>query len=340
MKTAENLAPSQSFRAGKEYIGYIIRVLLLVAAYVIIYKKFSVGSPDDLYFMGLKFLIVKGCIYALAGCGLALVVIGRGFDFSLPAIALLSGSISATMLVNGEPFFISLATGCGAGVACGVLNGLLCAYMRLSPYIATICTWLCFNFIDKEVVKNEALFITKASGKETGFEWFMSYSKHDSALINIPVALIVAAVILVLVVILFKFSLWGRNLRACGSNPQAARECGINVRGVRFSTYVIAGFLAGAAGVLGCTYTPDFFAGSMAYPFLFDLLPVVLIGGCALSGGRGSIIGTIISAFIVASILGILAVNQQVGSLFNITLAIMILLPMIILKLTGPKKAL
>ena len=279
----------------------------IVLALVVLVVALSIISPAFRNPYNLMTIVKQISVIAIVAMGQTLVIISGGFDLSQGSIAGLAAIASAIAASRwGWPAVVSILFGVGLGAGCGFVNGLLITRLRLHPVVVTLATSSIFmglNFILTEG--------TPVTGVPESFLWIGKGNLVIGA-IRIPIP-IVAMVLTALVVhyVLTRF-VFGRRIFIIGSNKEAARLAGVNPERILLGIFTLSGLLAGLGGVIMVGRV-----GSGLPLIGADmLLPVVaaaVIGGTLLSGGVGSMAGTVTGA----AIMGVLR-NSLVVLRFNI----------------------
>jgi fructose transport system permease protein len=199
-------------------------------------------------------------------------------------------------VVTGLPVALAILIGLFFGGLMGFLNGVLVARMKLPPFIVTLGTLSIFNALKLWYSQSESIRNVDIEAKAPFLLWFGAPVNIGGASFNYGgIALIVLAAILWYVL---NQTAWGRHVHAIGDDPDAAMLSGIRVNNVLISVYVVAGLICGLAAWVAIGRV-----GSVS-PIAFDTvnlgsITAVVIGGTSLFGGRGSIIGSVLGAFIV-----------------------------------------
>ncbi len=249
--------------------------------------------PSAATVAGITDLLNNTIVLALAASGLTLVILAAELDLSSVGVIAVSNVIVATLStkVPGGAF-VSLALVCSLGLAVGLLNGWLVAFLGLPSLACTLGTMI--------ACEGAALLILEAPGGEV--DGFIMNRLTDTVLAVIPVA----GAIIVLVVaawLLFRQTRLGIAIYAVGTDSVASRLSGIKVKRTKLSVFVLAGLTYGLAGYMlsAQTGTGD---PRVSNAFLLYMFAAVAIGGTSLGGGRGGIIGSVVGA-------GILTVMQK-----------------------------
>jgi len=274
------------------------------------------------YFMTLSNLLniaEQTAVIAIVAVGMTFVIITAGIDLSVGSVLALSGVIMASALHAGVPLPAAMLTGPGAGLFCGLLNGLLVAQGRLPPFISTLGMM--------SVARGTALVFTQGrsiSGFSESFRYFAS-----GKVLHLPMPVILMlTVYLIAHVVLAKTKL-GRYAYAIGGNENATILSGVNVKLYKTVIYALCGLLSGVAAIIltARLNSAQPIAGVM---YELDAIAATVIGGTSLMGGEGAMWGTLIGALIMGvlrnglTLLGISSFVQQIVIGSVIILAVLV----------------
>ncbi len=245
----------------------------------------------------------------ITACGLSLVMITGGIDISVGGVVALVSMTCAMCLDEwGGNIFISILIALGIGLAFGIVQGLLVAYLDIQPFIVslagmffargmtTIVNTKPFNVANKDFValKDYRIYIPGLGSYNNA-----KPPKFIEAYISIGVVVAIAVVILMFVIL--KWTRFGRNFYAVGGNRQSALMLGINVKRTRFFSHLICGLLAGIGGYVYFLYKGSGSATNAA-GMEMDAIAASIIGGTLLTGGVGNIIGTFFGVLSLSTI--------------------------------------
>ncbi len=253
----------------------------------------------------LNIIILQVAIVGIIALGVTQVIISGGIDLSsgsiVGATAMIVMSFAQTATVNGNPnpkaifgdwamdlpVIAPIVVGLGCGLIAGMINGLLIAYTRIPPFIATLGM----------MVSARGLSKWWSNGNPISFptEEFAGIGKG-----MMPV--VIFMVLAILFHLVLRFTVYGKHTYAIGSNEDAARMSGINVARHKVMIYAIAGMLASIAAIVLSSKNLTAQAG-MGVMYELDAIAMTVIGGVSLAGGRGSIIGTVLGALIFGVII-------------------------------------
>ncbi|ESW59098.1 MAG: RbsC [Rhodobacter sp. CACIA14H1] len=268
----------------------------------------------------LDIMILQVAIVGIIALGVTQVIIVGGIDLSsgsvVGATAMIVMSFAQTAMVNGNPnpkaifgewamdlpVIVPIAVGLACGLLAGVVNGLLVAYTRIPPFIATLGMMVSARGVARWWSNGQPVsFPTEsygslANGDILGSVTFgvLSWDGQNPAVVFVMLA--------VLIHVLMTYTLYGKRSYAIGSNEAAARMSGINVDRHKVLVYTIAGMMAAVAAILLTSKNLTAQAG-MGVMYELDAIAMAVIGGVSLAGGRGSIIGTVLGAAIFSVII-------------------------------------
>ncbi|MEU8108038.1 ABC transporter permease [Nonomuraea muscovyensis] len=232
--------------------------------------------------------------------GATFVIIGGGIDLSVGAIMALA-SVWATTVATQEfgPFVMALCA-ILVGTGAGLVNGLLIAYGRLVPFIATLAMLVAARGLAQRMSDRKTQLI------QTGNSAIVELS--TTRVLGIPLLVYIFALVVVLGWVLLNRTTFGRRTYAVGGNPEAARLAGIDVRRHTMLLYALSGLCCGIAAILIMARTTT---GSSTHGDLYELdaIAAVIIGGTLLTGGRGTIIGSILGLLIFTLITNLFILN-------------------------------
>lgn len=259
----------------------------------------AVGSPHFLSFGNLMNVLRQVSINAILAVGQTVVILSAGIDLSVGAILALSASIGAVAMAYWEwNVWLGMLAALVVGGLCGMVNGLVIAKGRIPDFIATIgmmsvARGLALIVTDGLPVPSHLTALTLRAGLPEELIWL------GSGLVGgVPVAAIVAALMVALGWFLLRYTGAGRAVYAVGGNREAARVSGINVDRTKIAVYTFSGLMAGIAGLV-LTGRLNSANALMAEGAELHSIAAVVIGGTNLFGGEGGVGGTIIGVLIM-----------------------------------------
>lgn len=270
--------------------------ILLVLVLAILTKGRSMGGDS------LRNLLIAESVRAFAALGVGMIIISRGIDLSIGYVVCLTASVAASFaqtpgysgaLFPGVqfPFYMPIIIGIAVGGCFGVLNGVLVAYAKLPPFIATLGSL--------SLARGAQLIYTRAAVIGSLKQEFKQISQGNIGVVpNLAIYVAIAAFIVWLVL---RHTRLGTNFYAIGGNAQAARVSGVNVEADLVKVYTFAGLLYGIAGVLQASRLG--LANALtANGMELDAIAAVTVGGVSQSGGVGTVSGMIIGVLIMGII--------------------------------------
>jgi ribose transport system permease protein len=257
-------------------------------------------TPTDFWSAtNLRFILVQTSIVAIAACGMTMIIVAGGIDLSVGSLIALASVVGARVLESGNDPLLAIAAAVGIGAMAGSINGAIIAGFGIAPFIVTLGMM--------GVARGSAKLVADSGMVNFKPTWldklmqplpFASDPPLMKWLLVAPGAWI-AALTAVAMAVVMRRSVFGRSAYAIGSNEAAARLCGIPVRSTKVAIYALAGALFGLSGVLTMAQQRQG-NPTAAMGMELDVIAAVVIGGASLSGGAGTILGTIIGALIMS----------------------------------------
>lgn len=271
----------------KKWVGPLA-ALLVVYVFFLVLRPDTFARPATLLTMAQQTVVV-----AIAAIGATVVIVSGGIDLSVGSSVALTSVVVAKLLVRGHGPVTAAIAGCLVATACGALNGVLVARLRMLPFIVTLGSMSILRGVAKGVANEQ-----KIDAPARGLDALLSPTPGSYVP---PSGVFLAIGIAVLAGFLLVSTRFGRHVYAVGSNERTARLCGVRVEAVKIGVYAIAGLLAGMAGVLEFSMLT---VGdpTTAVGLELEVIAAVVIGGASLSGGEGSILGAMIGAFLMTVI--------------------------------------
>lgn len=265
--------------------------LYLVGLLAVLFLFFSVTSDVFLTVNNLKTLVRQVSIYGIIAIGMLVVIISAGIDLSVGSVTGLSGVVAALCMAGGMPISISLIIALVSGLMVGLINGILVHDGKVPPFIATMGTMT--------VVRAIIMLLTNASMISGQPQSFKRIAQTE--IFNIPFLFVVWVMMIIIAWFITKKTVFGRNVYAIGSNREAARLSGINIRKTIYGVYIFSAFVCSIAGILLTARlgngVPTAGAG-----YELDAIASAVVGGASLDGGTGSVIGTVLGSMIMATL--------------------------------------
>ncbi len=244
----------------------------------------------------LELILRQTAIVGTAALGMTLIIAAGGIDLSAGAVIALTTVVIAASLSAGLPPLIAAGLGIAAGAAAGALNGILVTALGVVPFIVTLGTMLAIRGAAKGLAHEQ-----KVDAPISWINEALAALRPEERWMLFPPGVWVTVVLAVIVGVVLNSTRLGRHVLAVGSNEAAARLAGVRVGRVKRIVYLLGGALVGVAGVM------QFARLSVGDPTVatgleLDIIAAVVIGGASLSGGEGSVLGSLLGALIMTVI--------------------------------------
>jgi ribose transport system permease protein len=242
----------------------------------------------------IKIVLTQTVIVAIGALGMTMIIVSGGIDLSVGSAVAFTSVLGATLLVKGYSTAATVALTVLAGGLIGLINGLVIAGFRMTPFIVTLGMM--------GVVRGSAKWL---AGNQTVNSPPNAPLNHLMALVSptqlfpLPPGVWIAIALAILVSVLMRQTVFGRYIFAIGSNEATARLCGIRVPVQKVLIYALAGLFVGLSGVMQLSRLTQG-DPTVAIGLELDIIAAVVIGGASLNGGTGSVLGSMIGALIMA----------------------------------------
>lgn len=333
-----NIVEKKSVFTGQKRNTNVVRLILEGRAFfalIVIIAVFSFLSPY--YFTLNNFLIMAShaAIFGILAIGMLLVILNGGIDLSVGSTLGFAGCIAGFMMqgvtlnyfgvILYPPVWAVVIITCALGALVGAVNGVLIAYLKVPAFVASLGVLYVARGI--ALLMTNGLTYNNLGGRpelgNTGFDW-LGFNRLG----GIPIGVIVLAVLAIVCGIVLSRTAFGRWLYASGGNERAADLSGVPVKRVKIVVYVLSGACAAIAGLVLSSQLTS--AGPTAgTTYELTAIAAVVIGGAALTGGRGTVRGTMLGAFVIGFlsdglvIIGVSAYWQTVFTGAVIVLAVL-----------------
>ncbi|WP_425843604.1 ABC transporter permease [Agrococcus sp. TSP3-2-1] len=287
--------------------------VVLLVVLVILWVLLGIFTPAFLTPGSIGPLLVQVAPIALIGVGMTFVIITAGIDVSVAGMIMVSAVVTARVLVSYDvPAIVAVGLAIVIGAALGALNGILIAYGRVHPIIITFGTANVFLWLGLRVFNSSTV-----NGIPSTLEFFGRGSAGST--FGVPHSFAIAVLAVAVAWWFLRYAKSGRNLYAIGGNQNAARLAGIKVQPRLVWVYLITGALAGLAACMIIATGTSTLDQSVGSGKELQVIAAVVIGGTSILGGRGSVVGTLLGAILVQTVVS--GVTQlgwptQLGFLF------------------------
>lgn len=279
--------------------------ILAFAGLIVIFVVFSLASPNFFQFSNIVGILLATAVNGVLALGVTFVIITAGIDLSVGTVMTWSAVMTGVFITNlGLPIFFGILGGLLTGGFAGWINGTVISKMKVPPFVATLGMLYVAKGLALVISGLKPIYFTETPA-------FSQIAMGD--ILGIPYAVLIFFGAAIVANIILTKTILGRYTFALGSNEEATRLSGVNVDKWKTAVYALAGLYSGLAGVLIAarlnSAQPALGAG-----YELDAIAAVVIGGTSLSGGEGTILGTVIGAFIISVLtngLRILSVPQE-----------------------------
>ncbi|NJN93744.1 MAG: ABC transporter permease [Anaerolineales bacterium] len=286
--------------------------LLAFGALILLFVVFSVASPNFFQFSNIVGILLATAVNGVLALGVTFVIVTGGIDLSVGTVMTLSAVMAGVFITYwGMPVPIGVLAGLATGGIVGLTNGLLISKFKIPPFIATLGTMMIARGLALVISGLTPIYFNDAPA----FAMIAMGSVLGAIIpgFDIPNAVLILFIAALIGGIILSKTILGRYTFALGSNEEATRLSGVNVAVWKTSVYALCGVFSGLAGVLIAARLNSA-QPALGVGYELDAIAAAVIGGTSLSGGEGTILGTIIGAFIISVLtngLRILSVPQE-----------------------------
>jgi ribose/xylose/arabinose/galactoside ABC-type transport system permease subunit len=286
-------AETATKRQGINWSGWAQRLGALIGL-VLVFSLFAVLRPRTFLSLdNLEQIILETAVVATAALGMTLIIISGGIDLSVGSNIAMCTVVVALLLHRGTNPILAAAGGVAVSACWGLIIGGLVTALDLAPFIVTLGLWGGIRGVAKGFASNSTV-----SAPDTWLNSLLTTLGPGQRWMVLPPGVWVTVVLAIAVAGLMRYTKFGRHLFAVGSNQQTARLCGVNVSRTKLGVYFIGAALAGVAGVLQFSYV-TMGDPTTADGMELDIIAAVVIGGASLTGGEGTVLGTIVGALLM-----------------------------------------
>lgn len=285
-----------------------MQTILAFAGWIVIFAFFMIASPYFRQGTNLVAILLSTAVNGVLALGVTFVIITGGIDLSIGTVLTFSAVMTGVFIVDlGLPVPVGVLIGLLAGATCGLVNGFVIAKMKVPPFIATLGMMMMTKGLALILSRSKPVYFTDTpSFKAIAMGNLIPGVEIPNAVLILFGSAIIASLILGKTIL-------GRYNFAIGSNEEATRLSGVNVDSWKIAIYTLCGLFAGLGGVLMASRL-DSAQPSLGAGYELDAIAAVVIGGTSLSGGEGTILGTIIGALIMSTLINglrIMSVPQE-----------------------------
>ncbi|MDR0395987.1 MAG: ABC transporter permease [Oscillospiraceae bacterium] len=272
------------------------KAMLSGSGLILLYTFFAVRNPNFLLRANQINLLQQVVTYSIIGYGLTFCLICGGTDLSAGASMALSGIMVVWMLRVGVPMWVAIPVSLCMGILTGILNGFTIEILGIVPFIATLGTQWVYRGLANVWLNGNPIYTRDIPSKAVQEAFYVLGGGRTS--FWLPYSVIITFVYGAMLAVVLSKSKVGRQIYACGSNPEAAKLSGINTVGTRMFAYCVSGFSAALCGILVSSRL------SSAQPtagtgYELEAIAAAVLGGVSVNGGEGSIVNAVIGALIM-----------------------------------------
>lgn len=280
------------------------RNLGLIAVLVVLYAIGAWTRPDiflhaDRLWSNERTVLTLASSVGVISIGMTFVIMSAGIDLSVGALLALASVWATTVATQGYGPWVMIFAALAVGAVAGLVNGVLIAFGRLAPFIATLAMMVTARGLAQKISGKQTQVVTVST--------ITDLAQKD--ILGIPLLVLIFAAVAAVGWVMLNRMTFGRRTAAIGGNPEAARLAGISVQRTQVYIYVLSGICCGIAAVM---VTAQANAGSSEHGNLYELqaIAAVIIGGTVLTGGRGTIVGSVLGVLVFTSITNLFIVNN------------------------------
>lgn len=276
-------------RTGSRFARVPPQAMLLVfLAALLLY--FSTASEFFLAVGNLRNILIAVAVLGILAAPSTMLLVAGNVDLSVASVAAFSGMVVATVSSGGDgSLLLGITAGLGAGLLAGVINGVIVTGIGINSLIATLGGLSIYRGLAKLMSNGQTVRVEGLHVLGSG------------TIVGVPVAVVIFLAVALLFAFVMRYTVFGRNVYAIGANPVAARLAGIRTARQLFYVFALTGLMAGLAGLV---LTAQLRAASPVSGLGLELSVVaaIILGGASLSGGRGTIVGTVLGILILGTL--------------------------------------
>ena len=259
-----------------------------LAALVVLVGLNAIFTPNFATASNLWNVLLQVATVLLVGVGMTFVIATRGVDLSVGSVMAVAGALAAVLLPRG--LGVAIVGGLLGALAIGSLNGALIAYLPVQPIVVTLATLIAGRGL-AQVISHDGELVTIDDPS------FLVLGRGHAG--PVPTQVLVALAVVGVAAAALRSTAFGRYVLAAGGNPAAARLAGVPVRRTLITVYAASALLAGVAGLIEAARLGASDAAKIGLNVELDAIAAVVVGGTALSGGRATVLGTVVGALIM-----------------------------------------
>jgi len=289
------------------FLPLAILSLILLFDFIFIPGFFNIENRDGNLYGSVIDILRNGSTVALLAIGMTLVIATGGVDLSVGAVMAISASVAGILMnpsalwnevffvtdptYTFQPLWVVIVAALLVAIVCGLWNGMLVAYMKIQPMVATLVLMIAGRGIAQLITNGLRVQITYRPFSYIGQGWFI-----------MPFSLYLVVIVLVLTWLLTRKTAIGMFIESVGINFRSSFFSGIKAQNIKLLAYTFCGFCAGIAGLVACSNVKTSDANNIGMFNELDAILAVVIGGTSMSGGRFSLLASVIGAMVMQAV--------------------------------------
>jgi len=321
---------------------FVFFVILFIYAMTVLYHGNTFRFNHITAILASQNTVIVGII----ALGMAMVIITGQIDLSVGSAMILSSGVSIMVFNLTDSILLMLLAAIGAGVLCGLVNGILVGYAKMPPFIVTLGTMLIFRSLSLAYVREIPIEITGSGSSQFALD--MSLKNYDFLRmvfgtgnlnlggIRIPYITFLFVFLLIIMMVVAKNTKYGKSVYSVGSNEKTAHLVGINVQRIRMSVFVLVGIMVGFAAFVQACKIGNVTPASSGRSYEMYAIASVVLGGIAMSGGRGNLLGVFFGALSYTTINFIIVSIPALSTDIQDTFQGLVLIAVVLIQTVGP----
>ncbi|MFV0358608.1 ABC transporter permease [Tropicimonas sp.] len=307
----------------------LILGVVLLMNFAVFPGFFSIEFQNGRFFGNLIDVLNRGAPVALLSIGMTLIIATKGIDLSVGAVMAIAGAVAASVVTGGAGWIAALLAGLGAGILCGLWNGVLVSIFRVQPIVATLVLMVAGRGIAQLITEGKIMTFNDPGLIRLG----------AGTIAGLPTPVVIWICVGALAALIVRRTALGMLIEAIGINETASRLAGINSRVLLMTVYVVSGLCAATAGIIVAADIKGADANNAGLWMELDAILAVVIGGNSLLGGRFSIVASLLGALIIQSINSVILISGMPPE-FNLVIKAIIIIVILVLQSPAVKHAL
>jgi ribose transport system permease protein len=289
-KTA--VLPVEREKKKKKINSSALQQILAFASLIVLFIFFSIASSNFYQFDNIIGILLSTAVTGILALGATIIIVTSGIDLSCGTVMTLSSVMAGVFAINlGLPVWIGVIGGILTGAVAGWISGLAIAKMKIPPFIATLAMMMVAKGLALVIAKATPIYFTSKPGYQQ--------IAMGTTIPGVPNAVLIFFAMAIIASLILSKTVIGRYTFALGSNEEATRLSGVNVNKWKIIIYTIAGIFTGVAGIVMASRLNSA-QPALGQGYELEAIAAVVIGGTSLSGGTGTILGTVIGALIMS----------------------------------------